>query len=46
MSDPCWLSDAQIDGLKPYLPDLHGKPCVGDKRVMSGIIFFNRTVLR
>ncbi len=34
-----WLSQAQFDQIKPYLPiDTRGKPRVDDRRVISGII--------
>ena len=32
--------------LKPSFPKSHGKPHGDDRRVLSGIIFFNRNVLR
>jgi transposase len=32
--------------LKSFIPKSHGKPCVDDKRVLSGIIFINRNGLR
>ncbi len=32
--------------LEPYFPKSHGKPWVGDRRVLSGIIFANRNGLR
>ena len=46
MSDLFWLSDAQMARLEPYFPKSHGKPRVDDRRVLSGIIFFNRNGLR
>ena len=46
MSDLFWLSDAQMERLRPYFPKSHGRPRVDDKRVLSGIIFFNRNGLR
>ncbi|MEM8571543.1 MAG: IS5 family transposase [Pseudomonadota bacterium] len=46
MSDLCWLSDAQIAQLEPFFPRSHGRPRVDDKRVLSGIIFFNLNGLR
>jgi transposase len=42
----CWLTDAQMERLKPCFPVSHGGPRVDDKRVLSGIIFFNRNGLR
>ncbi len=46
MSDLFWLSDAQMARLAPFFPKSHGKPCVDDRPVLSGIIFINRNVLR
>ncbi|KAA8605214.1 transposase [Salipiger aestuarii] len=42
MSDPYWLTDAQMAKLEPFFPRSHGKPRVDDRRVLSGIIFINR----
>lgn len=41
-----WLTDEQMDRLKPFFPKSHGKPRVDDRRVLSGIIFINRNGLR
>ena len=59
MSNLYWLSEAQMERLKPFFPTSHGKPRVDDPlpdsgllanrergRVLSGIIFINRTGLR
>ena len=46
MSDLFWLTDAQLERLKPFFPLSHGVPRVDDKRVLSGIIFINRNGLR
>ena len=46
MSDLFWLTDAQIERLKPFFPLSHGVPRVDDKRVLSGIVFINRNGLR
>ena len=46
MSNLYWLSEAQMERLKPFFPTSHGKPCVDDRRVLSGIIFINRNGLR
>lgn len=46
MSDLFWLSDAQMARLEPFCPKSHGKSRVDDRRVLSGIIFINRTGLR
>ncbi|MFT8462226.1 IS5 family transposase [Acetobacter persici] len=46
MSDLYWLTDAQMERLRPFFPKSHGKPRVDDRRVLSGIIFVNRNGLR
>jgi len=46
MSNLLWLSDAQMERLKPFFPKSHGEPRVDDRRVLSGIIFINRNGLR
>ena len=46
MSNLYWLTEAQIERLKPFFPKSHGKPRVDDRRVLSGIIFINRNGLR
>jgi transposase len=46
MSNLFWLTDDQMERLKPFLPESHGKPRVDDRRVLSGIIFINRNGLR
>jgi transposase len=46
MSNLYWLTDAQMDRLRPFFPRSHGKPRVDDRRVLSGIIFINRNGLR
>ena len=46
MSDLFWLTEAQMERLKPFFPLSHGKPRVDDRRVLSGIIFINRNGLR
>jgi len=46
MSDLSWLTDEQMDRLRPFFPKSHGRPCVDDRRVLSGIIFVNRNGLR
>lgn len=46
MSDLFWLSDAQMARLEPFFPKSAGKPRVGDRRVLSGMIFINRNGLR
>lgn len=46
MSDLFWLSEAQMDRLRPFFPRSHGRPRVDDRRVLSGIVFVNRNGLR
>ena len=42
MSDLIWLSDAQMERIKPCFPLSHGVPRVDDRRLISGIIFVIR----
>ena len=46
MSNLYWLTEAQMERLKPFFLKSHGKPRVDDRRVLSGIIFINRNGLR
>ncbi len=46
MSDLFWLTEAQMERLKPFFPLPHGKPRVDDRKVLSGIVFINRNGLR
>jgi transposase len=46
MSNLFWLTDEQMERLRPFFPKSHGKPRVDDLRVLSGIIFINRNGLR
>ncbi len=46
MSDLFWLTEEQIERLRPFFPRSHGKPRVDDRRVLSGIVFVNRNGLR
>ena len=46
MSNLFWLTDEQMERLKPFFPKSHGRPRVDDRRVLSGIIFINRNGLR
>ena len=45
MSDLFWLSEAQVERLRPFFPKSRGKPRVDDRRVLSGIIFIQRNGL-
>ena len=38
MSEHFWLSEEQLNCIKPYFPLSHGVPRVDDQRVVSGII--------
>lgn len=46
MSNLFWLTEAQMERLRPFFPKSHGRPRVDDRRVLSGIIFVNRNGLR
>lgn len=46
MSDQYWLTEAQLECIKPHLPRPHGRPRVDDRRVISGIIHVIRNGLR
>ncbi|WP_310103610.1 IS5 family transposase [Sphingomonas sp. BE138] len=46
MSDLFWLTDEQIERLRPFFPKSHGRLRVDDRRVLSGIVFVNRNGLR
>ena len=46
MSGQFWLSDEQVERLRPYFPKPRGKPRVDDRRVLSGILFVLRNGLR
>ena len=46
MNDLIWLSDEQLERIKPCFPRSHGIARVDDKRVISGIIFVLRNGLR
>jgi transposase len=45
MSELYWLTDGQMDRLRPFFPKSRGKPRVDDRRVLSGIIFIQRNGL-
>lgn len=46
MSNLYWLSEAQMEHLRPYFPKSRGRVRVDDRRVLSGIIFINLNGLR
>jgi len=45
MSELHWLTEMQVERLKPFFPKSRGKPRVDDRKVLSGIIFIQRNVL-
>ena len=45
MSELYWLTDVQMERLRPFFPKSRGKPRVDDRRVLSGIIFIQRNGL-
>ena len=45
MSDRDWMTDEQIERLRPFFPKSRGRPRVDDRRELSGIIFVNRNGL-
>ncbi|NIA69660.1 IS5 family transposase [Pelagibius litoralis] len=46
MPDNYWISETQLERIKPYFPRSHGVPRVDDRRVISGIIHVIRNGLR
>jgi transposase len=46
MSHLFWLSEYQMDRLRPLFPKSHGRPRVDDLRVLGGIIHIIRNGLR
>jgi transposase len=46
MADLFWLTDKQMERLRPFFPKPRGRARVDDQRVLSGIIFVNRNGLR
>lgn len=46
MSNLFWLTDKQMARLQPFFPGSHGRLCVNDRRVLSGIILVTRNGLR
>ena len=45
MSEFYWLSEAQVEQLRPYFPKSRGKLRVDDRRVLSDIIYIRRNKL-
>ena len=46
MSHLFWLSEQQLNTIKPFFPLSHGIPRVDDKKVISGIIYVIKNGLR
>ena len=46
MSNLFWLTEAQMVRLRPVFPGGHGRFRVGDRRVLSGLVFVDRNGLR
>jgi transposase len=46
MSNYFYLSEEQLERIRPYLPLSHGIPRVDDRRVISGIIYVIKYGLR
>ncbi len=45
MSDQFWLTEAQVDRLRPHFPKVRGKARSDDRTVLSGIIHVKRNGL-
>jgi transposase len=45
MSERFWLTEAQMERLRPFFPTSRGKPRVDDRRVLSGMIHIRRNGL-
>lgn len=39
MSVLFWLTDKQMERLRPFFPKSHGHPQVDDRRILSGMMF-------
>lgn len=46
MSGQFWLTDEQVERLRPHFPKARGRPRVDDRRVLSGILHVLRNGLR
>ncbi len=46
MGGQFWLTDEQVERLRPHFPKARGKPRVDDRRVLSGILHVLRNGLR
>ncbi len=45
MSNLFWLSEVQVERLRPYVPKSRGKPQADDSRIPSGMILIQRNEL-
>ena len=45
MGDLFWLTEPQIERLRPFFPKPRGRARVDDRRVLSGVIYVNRNGL-
>ena len=45
MSDQFWLTEAQVERLRPFFPKARGRARVDDRQVLSGIIYVQRNGL-
>ncbi len=41
-----WLTDAQMDRLRPFFPKSRGMPRVDDRRELSGILYIQENGLQ
>ncbi len=46
MSEHFWLTEEQMERLRPFFPKSRGKPRVDDRRVLSGIIYIQKNGLQ
>lgn len=46
MSGHFWLTEEQMERLRPFFPRSRGKPRVDDRRVLSGIVYVKRNGLQ
>ena len=46
MSEHFWLTEAQMERLRPFFPRSRGKRRVDDRRVLSGIIYVKKNGLQ
>jgi transposase len=46
MSGHFWLTDEQMERLRPFFPKSRDKPRVDDRRVLSGIIYIKKNGLQ